>query len=240
MPRFARPLIVISRCIDFDACRYNGQVVRASLRDLLEPYVRFEPICPELEVGLGVPRDPIRIVAGEGPRLVQPSTGRDLTDLMRRFAVSYLSGLEAVDGFILKARSPSCAVRDARLHVSEDADESTGTRPGMFAEQVIERFPHAAVEDEARLNDLSTRDHFLTKVFVSAAFRETTSGGDPEALARFHERNESLLVAHDPDTARQMRTIVSDRDRYRDLLTVALSRPANAPYSPAYPPELAG
>ena len=63
MTSFARPRVVISRCIDFDSCRYNGQVIRASLREELEPHVDFVPICPELEIGLGVPRDPIRLVA---------------------------------------------------------------------------------------------------------------------------------------------------------------------------------
>ena len=73
MPQFPRPIIVISRCIDFDACRYNGQIIRASLREELEPHVSFEPICPELEIGLGVPRDPIRIVrSDDGARLLQP------------------------------------------------------------------------------------------------------------------------------------------------------------------------
>ena len=59
---------MISRCIDFDSCRYNGQVIRASLREELEPHVDFVPICPELEIGLGVPRDPVRLVRGPAPR----------------------------------------------------------------------------------------------------------------------------------------------------------------------------
>jgi uncharacterized protein YbbK (DUF523 family) len=179
MPTFARPRIVISRCIDFDACRYNGQVIRSSLREELEPHVHFLPICPELEIGLGVPRDPIRIVAGGGgDRLVQPSTGLDLTDRMRRFADRYLSRLDAVDGFILKSRSPSCAVTDARLHLNEDTGESTGMRPGMFAEHVLARFPRAAVEDEARLGDPGARHDFLSRVFALAASREHIAASD--------------------------------------------------------------
>jgi uncharacterized protein YbbK (DUF523 family) len=181
MSKFARPLIVISRCIDFDACRYNGQVIRASLRAELEPHVSFVPICPELEIGLGVPRDPIRIVGRDGGRLVQPSSGRDLTDRMRQFAEGYLASLDAVDGFILKSRSPSCAVGDARVHPDEHTDDATGTRPGMFAEQVLARFPDAAIEDEAGLADRDRRDRFLTRVFALATAREarTSPGNAP-------------------------------------------------------------
>ena len=78
-----RPRIVISRCIDFDSCRYDGQVIRASLREELEPHVDFVPICPELEIGLGVPRDPVRLVRRSGAtHMEQPATGRDVTAQM--------------------------------------------------------------------------------------------------------------------------------------------------------------
>jgi uncharacterized protein YbbK (DUF523 family) len=162
-----RPIVVISRCIDFDACRYNGQVIRASLREELERHVELRPICPELAIGLGVPRDPVRLIRSpDGTRLVQPSTGRDLTESMERFSGDFLGGLEDVDGFILKSRSPSCGVRDAKLFDSEAEDAGNDTGPGLFAARVIERFPHAAVEDEERLKDPQLRAHFLTRVWA--------------------------------------------------------------------------
>jgi uncharacterized protein YbbK (DUF523 family) len=156
----ARPTVVISRCIDFDSCRYNGKVIRASLREKLEPLVELRPICPELEIGLGVPRDPVVLERHEsGTSMIQPSTGRDLTEAMRSFSARFLDSLGDVDGFILKSRSPSCAVRDY-----EDG-------PGLFAAHVLERFPHAAVEDEARLADEAVRRDFLDKVFAAASAR---------------------------------------------------------------------
>jgi uncharacterized protein YbbK (DUF523 family) len=170
--RFARPRIVVSRCIDFDACRYNGQVIRFSLREELEPHVDFAPVCPELEIGLGVPRDPIRILERNGRRLVQPSTGRDLTGDMRRFSDRHLAAIGEVDGFILKSRSPSCGVHDARVHRDETSDEASALGPGMFAERVLDLFPHAAIEDEASLREPDARHRFLTAVFALAATRE--------------------------------------------------------------------
>ena len=156
-----RPIVVISRCIDFDSCRYNGKVIRASLREHLEPLVDLRPICPELEIGLGVPRDPVTLVRGDKgcTRMVQPSTGRDLTAAMNAFSERFLESLDAVDGFILKSRSPSCAVRDHE------------GGPGLFAARVIERFPGVPIEDESRLADEALRRSFLDRVFVRAASR---------------------------------------------------------------------
>jgi uncharacterized protein YbbK (DUF523 family) len=245
--RYARPTIVISRCIDFDACRYNGQVIRSSLREKLEPHVRFEPICPELEIGLGVPRDPIWIVGGRaGRKLVQPSTGQDLTLAMRTFSDRYLATVGEVDGFILKARSPSCAPRDARVHPDESSDRTSSTAPGMFAGRVLDLFPLAAVEDELRLDDPHVLAQFLTRIFTFAALRESAATGEP--LADFHARNEPLLMAHDEDALREAAKVAANEDRlaaprayerYREVLVAALSHPAQQPYRAPYPQHLA-
>ena len=230
-----RPIVVIRRCIDFDACRYNGQVIRASLREELEPHIELRPICPELEIGLGVPRDPVRLVtAAGGPRMVQPSTGRDLTRSMNRFSRTYLGGVEDADGFILKSRSPSCGVRNAKLFHSgaESAGHDSGA--GLFTVRVLERFPYAAVEDEGRLNDLRLRDHFLTKLWALASFRLAAQGG-AAAIVEFHSRNKLLLMAHNQTRMRELGQLVAHagaaaRDElvtaYRRGLGAALGRPA--------------
>ena len=230
-----RPIVVISRCIDFDACRYNGQVIRASLREELEPHMELRPICPELEIGLGVPRDPVRLVRAErGPRMVQPSTDRDLTQPMERFSRRYLGGVPDADGFILKSRSPSCAVRNAKVFHSESPDAGHDSGPGLFAMRVLERFPHAAVEDEGRLNDLRLRDHFLTKLWALASLRAAMPAGPP-GLVEFHSRNKLLLMAHNQTRMRALGRLVADagttpRNRlmteYRAGLGAALARPA--------------
>jgi uncharacterized protein YbbK (DUF523 family) len=157
-----RPVVVISRCIDFDSCRYNGQVIRASLREELEPLVDLRPICPELEIGLGVPRDPVRLVKRpDGDHMVQPSTGRDLTGAMEAFSTRFLDSLEEVDGFILKSRSPSCAVRDYE------------SGPGLFAARLLERFPEAVIADEVELADEDRRRRFLAKLIEARRRRKS-------------------------------------------------------------------
>jgi uncharacterized protein YbbK (DUF523 family) len=162
----------------------------------LQEHVEVVTICPEMEIGLGVPRDPIRIVgAGDDRRLLQPSTDRDLTKAMLEFAESFCGSHRQVDGFILKARSPSCAVTDGRIHASREGSERLGMGPGLFAGVILERFPHAAVLDEGRLTDRRIREHFLTRIFTFAAFRELRRRPTLDALVRFHSERELLYMA---------------------------------------------
>jgi uncharacterized protein YbgA (DUF1722 family)/uncharacterized protein YbbK (DUF523 family) len=235
MSSHVRPIVVISRCIDFDACRYNGQVIRASLREELEPHIEMRPICPELEIGLGVPRDPVRLVrSAGGPRMVQPATRRDLTGSMDAFSRSFLDRAGDPDGFILKSRSPSCAVRNAKLFHSDAEAAGHDRGPGLFTARVLERFPHAAVEDEGRLRDLRLRDHFLTKLWALASFR-VAAGNGPAAIVDFHSRNKLLLMAHNQTRMRTLGRLVADAGTtppaqlvagYRAGLGAALARPA--------------
>jgi len=106
-----RPVVVVSSCLGKEACRYNGAALDDPFVASLADHVTLRPVCPELEVGLGVPRDPVRLVArGADVAMVQPKTGLDLTEAMRSFSASFLDGLGSVDGFVLKGRSPSCGL----------------------------------------------------------------------------------------------------------------------------------
>ena len=103
MREFSKPVVVVSKCITFEPVRWNGQIIASEFVEKLKPYVNFIPVCPEVEVGLGVPRDPVRIVLVNGEKkLLQPATGFDFTDKMTKFSKSFLDSLDAVDGFILK------------------------------------------------------------------------------------------------------------------------------------------
>ena len=116
MDSLVRPKVVVSKCIEFAACRYNGLMISSDVVKALMPYVDFVPVCAEVEIGLGLPRDPIRVASGaNGLRLLQPSTGADVTNEMVSFATSYLGSLPAVDGFVLKSRSPSCGIKDVKI-----------------------------------------------------------------------------------------------------------------------------
>ena len=146
MRDFPKPVVISSKCIEFEACRYNGAVIPSEVVKLLEPHVEFRPVCPEVEIGLGVPRHPIRIIRkGSDLRLVQPETGKDVT----RFVEKYLDGVKDTDGFVLKFRSPSCGIKDTKIYSGTEKGASSTRGGGFFGGAVIRRFPGLAVEDAA-------------------------------------------------------------------------------------------
>lgn len=212
---FEKPIVIISKCLGIAACRYDGNILKESMIDRLAPFVHLQPVCPEVEIGLGVPRAPIRIIAKEGEkkRLFQPETKQDFTEPMEQFARTYLDNLHEADGFILKTRSPSCAITDAKRYADEGNGPSKGKGSGFFAEQVCKQFGYAAIEDEGRLKNLDVRDRFLTKLFTLAKFRATKSTENHLALVRFHASNKYLFMAYHPLKLKQLGRIVANHEK---------------------------
>lgn len=216
-----KPIVVISKCLGFDSCRYNGDIVSAPFVQKLADHVHFFTVCPEVAIGLGTPRDPIRIVAREeGRRLIQPTTGEDLTQRMESFGQDYLDSLPAVDGFILKSRSPSCAIRDTEIHLSAEKKGVAGRGSGLFAQTVLERFPYAAIEDEGRLTNPRNREHFLTQLFVRARFRLVREAPTIRRLIQFQAENKLLLMAYSQTRMRLMGQILGRCDEKKLLTTL--------------------
>lgn len=146
-----RPVIVVSRCLNFEHVRYDGKAIKFTFIKRLARYATIVPICPEVEIGLGIPRDPIKVVFKNGrAALVQPSTGRDLTARMNRFSDTYLRRLRRVDGFILKSKSPSCGI----------------SPPGFFAAKALRKFRNIPIVDERELGNARVRRRFLKRIFV--------------------------------------------------------------------------
>jgi len=238
MSTHPRPALVISKCLELDACRYNGQLIRAPIILTLMPFVELRAVCPEVEVGLGIPRDPIRLVSIRGARrLVQPSTGRDVTEPMRQFAHDYLGSLGDVDGFVLKSRSPSCGIKDTKIYSGDAGDQPSDRGPGMFGSAVLERFPRAAIEDEGRLTNFRLRHHFLTKLFANAALRMVRESGTMRALVQFHAEQKLTLMAYHQQRMRELGRLVANRegkpfgeivDAYAEGFAAALARPARS------------
>ncbi|MBN2587166.1 MAG: DUF1722 domain-containing protein [Candidatus Fermentibacteraceae bacterium] len=205
-----RPSLVISRCLGFDSCRYNGQMLHDPLADALGPYVDVITPCPEADIGLGIPRHPVRIVVRDGgQRMVQPATGIDHTGKMREFVEDFLSRLPPVDGFILKSRSPSCGMRDVKQYREDGTSLITGRGSGLFGGEVFRSFPHLAVEDEGRLHNPVIRDHFLKKLFTLADYRRIESDGKAADLVDFQRRNKLLLMACSQKEMRELGRIVA-------------------------------
>ena len=211
--KFTKPTVVISKCLEFEACRYNGLKISFDPLTLMMPHIDFVPICPEVEIGLGTPRDPIRIVKKKNITLVQPSTNKKLTLDMNQFSNLFLDNLETVDGFILKAKSPSCAIKDAKYYYKKDKEQSAGKGPGLFTKKVFKLFPCLAIEDEGRLRNFHIREHFLTKLFALSSFRNIKKINKISALIKYHADNKLLMMAYNEKLMRILGKVVASYDK---------------------------
>mgnify|MGYP001082645199 CR=1 FL=1 len=238
MTAFAKPRLVVSRCLGFDRCRYDGSMISAPEVAAMKGEVEFVPVCPEMGIGLPSPRHPLRLVGRGEPQLLQPATGRDYTASMLQFAEGLLASIPPVDGFVLKSRSPSCGIADAKVYASTGKGGAVARRAGMFGGAVRERFPDLPIEDEGRLTNRALREGFLTAVFALASLREVEAGGRLRDLVDFHARYKLLLMALSQRALTELGRVVANPARrpapevfsqYRRLFQVALRRPLRRP-----------
>jgi uncharacterized protein YbbK (DUF523 family) len=167
------PRVGISSCLLGREVRFDGGHKRdAFLVDTLGPLVEWVPVCPEVELGLGTPREPLHLVRrGDAVRMVNVTSGRDITDRMRAFARARVEALvnERLAGYVLKTGSPSCGMERIRIDAEPGMAENDGR--GLFAEALIDRFPQLPVEDEGRLSDPRLRENFVERIFAYANTR---------------------------------------------------------------------
>ncbi len=197
-----RPLrLGVSSCLLGVEVRFDGGHKRDRfLTDLLGCYVEWVPVCPELEVGMGVPREAVRLVGDPAaPRMVGTRSGTDHTDAMRRYAASRVRALAALDlsGYVFKKDSPSCGMERVRVY-------GTGGMPGrrgrgIFAAAFMAAYPSIPVEEEGRLNDPVLRENFIERLFCYRRWRALLDGGPTRgALVVFHTAHKFLVLAHSP------------------------------------------
>ncbi len=235
MREFVRPRVVVSKCLEFDHCRYNGDMISSPIVAKLKEYVDFLPVCAEVEIGLGIPRSPVRIIIEDGEhRLVQPTSGKDVTEDMKAFCTNFLDSVGQVDGFILKFRSPSCGLKDVKVYPSVNKSGAVEKTSGYFGGEVLKRYPFLPIEDEGRLRNDRIKEHFMTKLFLFAAFRKVKAEGDMNSLVRFHTENKYLLMAYSQAELRKLGSIVANKEKrsfkelvsdYEEHLYSAFSRP---------------
>lgn len=206
-----KPTVLISRCLGFAACRYDGSKIRFELLEKMKSQIQFITICPETAIGLPVPRDTLRLVKKEQQiRLIQPATGRDLTDLMQAYGQTELLQLPPLDGCILKSRSPSCGTKDIKIYSGAQQAPVVEKGAGLFAEQLIRHNPQLPIEDEGRLMNLAIREHFLTKLYLNFGLRQIKDCGDIRQLIRFQANNKYLYFAYDQNAKNKLGAIVAN------------------------------
>lgn len=211
---FPRPRVVISRCIEFENVRWNAQIVRSDLVKALADYVNYITVCPEVDIGLGVPRKTLRLVQIDGEvRLVQPDTNLDVTDRMHEFAKEFLGSLPEVDGFIMKSGSPTSGLGRVKLYPGLGKVAPVARRAGFFGGMVKEKFSNLALEEEQRLKNSRIKEHFLRKLFTIAGFREMKESKNASELVRFHTENKLTLKAYNQKEARILGRIVANPEK---------------------------
>jgi len=230
--------IGISSCLLGNNVRFDGGHKKDPfLVETFGRFVEWVAVCPEVEMGLGTPRETLRLERRGGlVRLVMPKSGADHTDAMRAWAGKRLDQLSEADlsGFVLKKDSPSCGMERVKLYDENGGPARTGR--GVFAEALLRRFPTLPVEEEGRLGDMRLRENFVNRIFayhrLTAFFSARwTLGG----LVAFHTAHKLLLMAHSPAAYQSLGRLVArakGRPRqplhhaYQRAFMDALARPA--------------
>ena len=230
----------ISACLLGQEVRFDGGHKRDRfLTDELGKYVEWVPVCPEVEVGMGTPRETIRLVRiGQDTRMVTTRSGIDYTDRMREWAHDRMGELsrEDLDGYVLKKDSPSCGM--ARVKVTTGNGAPTRDGRGLFAAVLLERWPLLPVEEEGRLSDPRLRENFIERVFafrrLKDQFKRRWTIG---SLVAFHTVHKMTLLSHSTTAYQKMGQLVaraSERPRaelrqeYERIFMTTLALPADA------------
>lgn len=201
----------VSTCLLGESVRYDGgHKLNRYLRDTLGPFVEWVPVCPEVECGLSVPREAMRLIGDpEAPRLKTNKTGIDYTEQMLSWARNRLNQLEQDElcGFIFKAKSPSSGMRDIKVYSESGMPSKKGA--GLFAKAFMDRFELMPVEDEGRLNDAGLRENFIERVFVYHRWHQLEKKPSLRGLVDFHTNHKFMLMAHSPAVLRELGALVA-------------------------------
>lgn len=216
MINFEKPRICVSRCLGFEACRYDGQMNSQDFIEKLKGEVEIITVCPEVQIGLPIPRESLRIIKEKEERyLIQPKTGGNFTKDMVEFSKEFIGELKDIDGFILKSRSPSCGIKEVKIYNGREKASSSEKGVGFFAEAAIKNYPNYPIEDEGRLTNYKIREHFLTRIYINAAFRGIKNANTMGELVKFHSRNKMLLMAYNQKELKELGNIVANHEKYK-------------------------
>jgi len=229
--------IGISSCLLGQRVRYDsGHKHNAYITQTLGRYFELVPFCPEVAIGLGVPRPPIHLrrIAGEVRVVRIDAPEVDVTEPLRAYGHTVASENPQLSGYIFKKGSPSCGME--RVKIYGDAGQPVASGAGMFARTLMESRPLLPVEEEGRLMDPVLRENFIERVFVLHRWQRLEAAGfTPGALVAFHTDHKFTVLAHDEQRYRELGRLIAQLDRadpssvarrYVETLMAALARPA--------------
>ena len=229
--------IGVSACLLGREVRFDGGHKRSRfITDTLAEYLGFVAFCPEVAIGMGTPRQPIRLTGdASNPVAVGVKTPElDVTQPLRTYGKKVAGDIHDLCGFIFKKDSPSCGMQRVKVYNDKGMSEHSGA--GLFAREIMNAHPLLPVEEEGRLNDADLRDNFITRVYVYARWKTLINNGlSKSGLIKFHAAHKYLVMSHNTVMYRQLGQMLSDltrasladiADRYFAGLMQALSVPA--------------
>lgn len=216
-----QPAIGISGCLTGTAVRFDGGHKRMGFAmDELAQWVTFKPVCPEMSIGLSVPRPALRLVqTNEGYIRMRFShePGEDITDKMTEFITPYIRGLSTLSGFIVCAKSPSCGMERVRLY-DEMGNRGRKEGTGLFTGALMEAYPWLPVEEDGRLHDPVLRENFVERIFALNELNILRANGlTRHGILSFHSRYKLQLLAHNQAGYREIGPFVASMHEWNDL-----------------------
>ncbi len=208
----SKPLIGISSCLLGNKVRHDGGHKRdLYITNTLGAYVEWVPVCPEFEVGMGIPRETVRLVGSPAnPRMIAERSGRDWTRQMQDFARMRIKRLKemGISGYILKKNSPSCGMEGVQVYSPSGRPNRQGR--GLFARSLITKLPLLPVEEEGRLVAPHLRENFMERVFAYHRWQSIVAGHKSLGrLREFHSQEKLLILAHSEAHMRRLGLIVA-------------------------------
>ncbi len=201
----------VSACLLGQAVRFDaGHKHDRFVADILSEYFELLPVCPEVAIGLGTPRPPIRLVGDpDHPHAVGTrDAGVDVTDALAEYGRTMARRLEGISGYILKSKSPSCGMERVKVYGESGMPAGKGT--GIYAAEIMRHNPLLPVEEEGRLNDPVLRENFIERVYAYRRWQELMAEGvTAESLVEFHTRHKLILMAHGKEQLRELGRMVA-------------------------------
>lgn len=202
-----KPKIVVSECLYGTKCRYDGQGYNDKVIQSLKDYVDIQTVCPELAIGLSIPREPIRIEMNkenEEYRLIDYNSKNDYTNQMTEFSEEFINGLDDIDGFILKSRSPTCGLKDAKVYYCGNKCSIRSNENVFFSQKIIDKYDYLPIENEGRLKNYNIRDNFFTRIFFINNLKNNKN------IIEFHKNNLLLLKSYDEESTNEVSDILNE------------------------------
>lgn len=229
----------ISSCLLGEKVRFDSGHKRSLyITNSLSDYFDFRPFCPEVEIGLGIPREPIRLVRiGDDPaiRCVGTRTDTlDVTEQLDNIATAQFDWIAGMRGYIFKKDSPSCGMERVKVY-RKNAPSKDGV--GIYANRILQQFRHLPTEEEGRLGDPVLRENFIKRVFIYDRWMRLTSASfAKQDIIDFHTRHKLIFMSHNQNLTREIGQFLADigdysaeevATEYLQRMTKILKKPAN-------------